>query len=273
MATFDISHARSLCSARCSQRCSMSFLTLSTHSQVNLPCPKTSLSQCPPLLFSQRRACPASLNPLPFPPITSVTALNPLVWIVGLSPLLAFLVARDNALVFLEATTPTMESSTIVHEGKTKKGLVIRLAATTASAGQTRRLYAPKAWRSRAEQHVQGKCFPREPRAWFWQLLSHLQYGVLGDLLCSQHRHSYVGTGDWPRTQQHQGTSHHTQRGGTTCCAWHSIPLFIPHHYNSYLLATSATPTWSAEAAVSPTTPCPQMHREDPTRRWHSQSH
>lgn len=59
-----------------------------------------------------------------------------------------------------------LENYTLFHEGRaSKKGLVICLAMTTASTGQTMRLQTPKACRSRTEQQrMQGNHYLHELR-------------------------------------------------------------------------------------------------------------
>ena len=91
------------------------------------------------------------LNLFPSHPTSSTTALNvTTVYIVRLSSPLAFPVAREDALIFQEATMLTARSSSrkphkFSWRKMSKKDLVNHLAVATASAGQTQRLYTPKA--------------------------------------------------------------------------------------------------------------------------------
>lgn len=110
---FDILHAHPQSSARCSQWWSTFLLTFDTHpGKISLPWDSP---QCPTLFFiSWRRPGPITvteLNPLPFFLMFSLTALNPVACIVRLSSPLAFPVAKQDALICLEATTLTMKSS------------------------------------------------------------------------------------------------------------------------------------------------------------------
>lgn len=131
----------------------------------------------------------------------------------------------------------------------------------------TQRPHTPRAWKSRAEQHVQGSQIPWDPRGWFRQLLSHFEYRMLGSLLCFQHRCRHMDMEDQPRQQ------HTTLRGDAPPAAlgtrsWWLLSTLLSHGTSLHCLspsAASATPNLLGRS--SSFVNHPQVCREDPIRK------
>lgn len=126
----------------------------------------------------------------------------------------------------------------------------------------TQRPHTPRAWKSRAEQHVHRSPFPWDhPRGWCRQILSHLKCRMLGDVLSFQHRcrHVDVDEEEQPRQQ------HSTLRGDAPPAALGPFPpsYLLAHPCSASLPAASATPNLLGRS--SSFVNHPQVHREDPS--------
>lgn len=93
----------------------------------------------------------------------ATTVLNSLVYIVRLSSPLAFPVASGDALIFLEATILTMESSARkLYNFSLRKNIKDRfgaLAVPTASAGQTKTIHTKPLKKQNRTMRCAGKPF------------------------------------------------------------------------------------------------------------------